>query len=85
MTDAISHTQCRMARVGLGWTQQDLAGASGGPVRTVAAFELGETRPRRLTIEAIKRAFEAAGITFLAEGQESQGGGPGIRMSMPET
>jgi hypothetical protein len=44
--------------------------------RAVRQFETGAHEPRRLTLHAIRRAFEAAGVEFLDE----NGGGTGVRL-----
>jgi len=62
-----------MARAALKWAVLDLAGrakvASGTIVRLEAGIEL---KPR--TVEAIQRAFEAAGVEFI------DGEAPGVRL-----
>lgn len=64
--------QCRMARAALDWTQHDLAAASGVSWRTAARFEGGESvLPPR--IQAMRRAFEAAGVLFIDSGHLSEG------------
>jgi hypothetical protein len=42
-------------------------------------FESGRTMQAD-TVEAITAALQRAGISFLAEGQASRGGGIGVRM-----
>jgi transcriptional regulator with XRE-family HTH domain len=70
--------QCRMARSGLGWSIKDLAGRSKVSVSTIHRFETDQVVPIGLTIEAIQRALEAAGVEFidggarLREGSESK-------------
>ena len=72
----ITREQCRAARGLLGWGQADLAEAALIGIVTVRQFETGAHEPRRLTLHAIRRAFEAAGVEFLDE----NGGGPGVRL-----
>lgn len=79
MKNAISAAQSRAARALLDWSRDDLAAASGIPGRTLADFELGNTAPRARTLEAIRAAFEAAGILFI----EENGGGAGVRLAKP--
>jgi hypothetical protein len=43
---------------------------------TVHQLEKEGARPRRATLEVVKRAFEAAGVEFIDE----NGGGPGVRL-----
>jgi transcriptional regulator with XRE-family HTH domain len=73
--DVVSPAQVRAARGLIGWTQQDLADASGIPKRTIARIELGGA-PQRRTILAVQEALEKAGVSFIA----SNGGGPGVRL-----
>ena len=72
----ITREQCRAARGLLGWSQADLAEAALIGTVTVRQFETGAHEPRRLTLHAIRRAFEAAGVEFIDE----NGGGPGVRL-----
>lgn len=60
--------QCRMARAALGWSLNELAAAAGVNRKTVLRFEQGESTPRGANAEAIRRAFEAAGVRFAEEG-----------------
>ena len=75
----INSAQCRAARGLLAWNQQDLAREAGVGVITVHQFEAGTSAPRRSTLDVIKRAFERAGVEFIAE----NGGGPGVRLRKP--
>jgi transcriptional regulator with XRE-family HTH domain len=72
----ITPAQCRAARGLLDWTQQDLADHAGIGIVTVRHFEAGVNEPRRATLEVVKRAFEAAGIEFIAPND----GGVGLRL-----
>ena len=72
----ITSAQCRAARGLLEWSQQKLADQSGVGVVTVNQFENRIAEPRRATLQAITRAFEAAGVEFIDE----NGGGPGVRL-----
>ena len=63
-------TQCKMARVALDWTLQDLANAAQVGLATVNRFEIQQAVPRRATLAAIQRAFEAAGVRFTDHGVE---------------
>ncbi len=77
----ISAAQCRAARALVGWSQDQLADASKVAKATIANFELGKRTPYDRTLADIAAALEAAGITFLAEG-ETVDGGPGVRLQM---
>jgi hypothetical protein len=46
---------------------------------TVHQFEKDGSRPRRATIDVIRRALESAGIEFIDE----NGGGAGVRLRKP--
>ncbi|NJL09130.1 MAG: helix-turn-helix domain-containing protein [Methylacidiphilales bacterium] len=64
-----------MARAALGLTVRGLADAAGVSHDTIVRFEAGEElKPR--TVDAIRRALEAAGVEFIAE----NGGGAGVRL-----
>lgn len=66
--------QCKMARAALGWGVRDLAKCADVSSDTIARLERGE-QLKSSTLQAIKSAFEAAGIEFIPE----NGGGPGVR------
>ena len=72
----VTREQCRAARGLLGWSQAVLAEAALIGIVTVRQFETGAHEPRRLTLHAIRKAFEAAGVEFIDE----NGGGPGVRL-----
>lgn len=76
MKHAISPAQCRAARALIVWSRDRLADASGVPPRTLADFELGNTAPRRTTMDRIRTSLEDAGVEFIAE----NGGGAGVRL-----
>jgi len=74
--------QCRMARAALCWKMQDLADRCHVSVATIVRLEQGgrnKTTPANLA--AIRRAFEAEGITFIWE----EGCAVGIKMRMAAT
>ena len=62
----------------VGWSQDDLVGATGGRVvrRSVTRFENESTSPHPETVAVIRAALESAGVEFIAE----NGGGPGVRL-----
>lgn len=72
----ITPAQCRAARALLDWSQQQLATAAQVGVVTVRQFEGGAVHPRPATLAVVQRAFEAAGVAFIA----ANGGGPGVRL-----
>lgn len=64
----LTRAQCRAARAGLEWSREDLAGRAGLSDRTITDFERGAREPHPNNKVAIRRAFEAAGVVFTAEG-----------------
>lgn len=74
--DEIQSVQCKMARVALGWGVRELAEAAQVATQTITRLEQGD-RLKPKTVQAIRTAFEAAGIEFIPE----NGGGPGVRLS----
>ncbi|RWK29354.1 MAG: XRE family transcriptional regulator [Mesorhizobium sp.] len=68
--------QCRMARAALGWGVRELAEAAQVATQTITRLEQGD-RLKPKTLQAVRAAFEAAGIEFIAE----NGGGPGVRLA----
>src|SRR5690349_16519451 len=60
--------QCRMARAALGWSLDKLAETSGVNRKTILRFERDEAATRPNNLEAIRRAFESAGIGFSTDG-----------------
>ncbi len=72
----ITPAQCRAARALLEWNQQELAQRARVGIVTVHQFESGVSEPRRATLDAIRRAFESAGVEFI----DGNGGGPGLRL-----
>lgn len=78
----ITAAQCRAARALVKWTQADLASAADGVgVVTVRQFEAEHTSPRAVTLAAIQRALEAAGVIFI----DQNGEGPGVRLRKSRT
>ena len=71
----ISANQLRAARTLIGWSQKDLAGASGLSLPTIQRMEtLGPHRSSAGNVEKVQRALEAAGIEFI------DGDAPGVRL-----
>lgn len=71
--------QCRAARALLNLEQSEIADRAGIARATIIDFEKGQRVPRLATIEAIRTAFESAGVEFIAE----NGGGAGVRLKKP--
>ena len=70
--------QVRAARALVRWSAQELAKNAGVGVSTVQRIEGSEGVPAvsARNLQAIQRALEAAGVTFIDE----DGGGPGVRL-----
>jgi transcriptional regulator with XRE-family HTH domain len=74
----VSVGQIKAARSLLGWSQEDLAGASGVSIPTVKRLEasVGALGGREDTGLKLTAALERAGVEFIAE----NGGGQGVRL-----
>lgn len=84
----LSSEQIRAARALLRWEQKDLADSSGVSLPSIKRLETqrGELAAQSRTVDAIRNAFETAGITFIDDHATSGGGGPGVRLSAsPDT
>jgi transcriptional regulator with XRE-family HTH domain len=68
-----------MARAALGWSTDKLAAEAKVGRATVHRFEQGGDA-RQSSLDAIRLALEVAGIEFIPAGQQSAGGGPGVRL-----
>lgn len=64
----------------LGLTQAELAKSAGISTTGLNNIERNAADPKASTLRAIQAALEAAGITFLADGEMVQGGA-GLRLS----
>ena len=75
--------QVRAARALLRWEQRDLAAACRISLPTIKRLETirGDLPAQARTIEAIRLAFEKAGVEFLAE----DNGGAGVRLKPKKT
>jgi transcriptional regulator with XRE-family HTH domain len=72
----ITAESCRAARGLLDIRQEELAQLAGVSLNTIRNFEGGRTIPTVLTLEALARALEEAGVVFI----EENGGGSGVRL-----
>jgi transcriptional regulator with XRE-family HTH domain len=70
--------QCRAARALLGWTAAEVATAAGIGIMTVKRFEGGQAM-NPVSVAKIKTALTDVGISFIARGEMSSGGGEGVR------
>lgn len=71
----ITPEQCRAARALIDWSQRELAAAARIGLVTVRQFE-GGREARYVTVDAIRRALEGAGVIFV----DANGDGPGVRL-----
>jgi transcriptional regulator with XRE-family HTH domain len=69
--------QCKMARVALDLGVRDLAALAKVAPGTVSRFEAGDELKER-TVDALRAALEAAGVTFLDSGDVASG--PGVSL-----
>jgi len=77
----LTSEQMRAARALLRWDQKALAQASKVSLPTIKRLEplSGPLMANAVTIEALRRAFEDAGVEFIPEDDK----GPGVRLSSP--
>ena len=78
MIQTLTSEQVRAARMLVRWNQQDLASASRVSLATIKRLETkpGQIEALGLTIDAILRALDNAGVEFIPE----NGGGVGVRL-----
>lgn len=65
--------QCRAARGWLDWGQEELAQRANVSLSTVRDFERGKRKPYPNNLDALRRAFQAAGVQLLYEGEKPVG------------
>ena len=75
----ITRVQIRAARALVGWSQMDLAQASGISQVAIKNLERGATDPRASTLTSIQDALDQAGVMFLEPG-DTRDGGLGVRL-----
>ncbi|MDE1567100.1 transcriptional regulator [Aquabacter sp. P-9] len=77
----LTSEQVRAARALIRWEQKDLAEASKVSLPSIKRLEAqpGALAAQERTVAAIRSALEAAGITFLSQGEVADGG-PGVRL-----
>ena len=76
----ITAAHLKAARELLGWSQDDVAAASGLETPTIVHFEHGKQSPSRTALADIRMTLESAGVEFIAE----NGGGAGVRLRKPK-
>lgn len=64
----ITAAQCRSARTLLGWPSAKLAAVALVAESDINDFELERRAPESATVNAIERAFAAAGVAFSSDG-----------------
>ena len=67
-TMILTPAHIRAARGLLGWSQGDLAEASGVPRRTITRVETGDAVPRDATAESLLHALALAGVEMVYPG-----------------
>ena len=70
--------QLRAARALLGWSQQDLAKASGVHINSINAFENGLSDPKQSTLIKLRGTLFRAGIIFI-DADSIAGTGAGVK------
>ena len=68
----MSAAQARMSRAALEWSLDDAAAASGVSRRTILRLEQGESLQAR-NVNAIRAAYEKAGVRFIDDGPDAGG------------
>ncbi len=69
-----------MGRAALNWSTQELAQKAGVGANTVNRFEAGQDA-RVSSVDKMRTAMEESGVVFIADGETSAAGGPGVRLS----
>jgi ribosome-binding protein aMBF1 (putative translation factor) len=69
----LSAEQSKAARAWLGWDQKELAWRAKVGLSTVRDFERGARAPIQNNRDAMQRAFEAASVSFLFDGDTPRG------------
>ena len=69
-------SQVQFARGLLGWSRDRLARSSSVPLQAIADYERVSGAVDELSVSAIRKTLEAAGVQRIAQ----NGGGPGVRL-----
>lgn len=79
----LTGSQIRAARALLRWEQKRLADDARVSLETVKRLEgmQGPVSAMAGTVDAVRAAFEAAGVQFIGPDEASPGGGPGVRLN----
>lgn len=73
--------QVKMARVALGLGVRELGELAGVSFVSISRYETGKSGLQLSSAEAIRKALEAKGIQFLANGDVAEGVGVALRQS----
>jgi transcriptional regulator with XRE-family HTH domain len=76
----ITGRQIQAARALLGWSQQELADRARISINALYRLENGLVDPRISTVEAVRLAFERAGLEFFSD-RDSEG----LRLKRPRS
>jgi transcriptional regulator with XRE-family HTH domain len=76
----VTSEQSRAARGWLNWTQEDLAKRANVSLSTIRDFEKGRRTPIGNNLDAIRRAFEDAGVVLVFQADRTAVGvnGPSV-------
>jgi transcriptional regulator with XRE-family HTH domain len=76
---SITSSQSRMARAALGWSIRETAAEAHISINTLSRFE-GGSGVFLSTANALRTAYQEAGVEFVGEGTSSLAGGAGVRL-----
>ena len=77
MAIQLTPSLCRMARIGVRLSQQELSQKAKIATATLGAYERGLSRPHERTLRDIQTVLEEAGVQFLEKNEF----GHGLRVS----
>ena len=77
----ITGRQLKAARILLGWTQPELVKKSGVKLQTIQRMESkGPAHSTHDNAQKVIDTLRSAGIVFIGDGENSAGGGSGVRL-----
>lgn len=77
MSELVLVSQIRAARALIGWSQEDLASASGIGLSTIKDFEAGRRDLASTSVSALRDALVKSGVQFIPLNKTA---GPGVRL-----